>query len=331
MLQQATGIGAPPPVVRVGASSSPLRNTSMSPHTATSSERGYYRRRVPSPTRRNAGRRPRSLNETARKEGRWCHADQPSNTRVLPSSTSRMPEDNPTSPPRQHMAEQPMLVGETMQAEAYNRESATQHALHRAADGEQLQNTSRMPYNTMAAPPPPPPPPPQQPPASSASARSLSLMPAASSEQQPRVDSGEVQRGALLLELKRSASGWGSQMHDELVPAAVLRESAGGTDIVTPTDRELKQAAAVLRSTPAPAPKSKKAPPPSPRMRGSNGSATSGPDQSPGRKRSAPPVNSLPGPSVARAGGGSASRAEPSGSATPPVFPDGRMPLVRYS
>eukprot|EP01043_Picozoa_sp_COSAG02_P057120 COSAG02_NODE_6883_length_3309_cov_2.911838_1_plen_838_part_00 len=476
MVQQATGIGAPPSAVRVAASCSPSRNTAMSPNTAMSSERVYHRRRVPSPTRRNAGRRPRSLNETARKEGRWCHADQPTNTKVLPRSTSRMPEDNPMSPPRQHIVELPISPGDTtVQTEAYTRESATPHTLHRAADEEQLRGISRVPYNTMEAPPPalapappplpqlpsassasarslslmpaasseqqprvdsgevqrgalllelkrsatgwgsqthdelvpaallretaggtdivtptdrelkqaaavlrstpapapkskkapppsprmrssnasgsnhntmaapppapapapppppPPPPPPQLPSASSASARSLSLMPAASSEQQPRVDSGEVQRGALLLELKRSATGWGSQTHDELVPAALLRETAGGTDIVTPTDRELKQAAAVLRSTPAPAPKSKKAPPPSPRMRSSNASAASGPDQSPARKRSAPPVNSLPGPSTARARGGTASRAQPSAGASPPPFPDGRMPQVRHS
>jgi hypothetical protein len=122
-----------------------------------------------------------------------------------------------------------------------------------------------------------------------------------------------VQRGAMLLELKRSATGWGSQAHDELVPAAVLRESAGA-GIVTPNDRELKQAAAGLRNTPAAAPKAKKAPPPSPR-----------------RRRAAPPLSSLPGPSMADASSGKPGPRAGlvrAGSASPPPFPDGRVARV---
>ena len=171
----------------------------------------------------------------------------------------------------------------------------------RGSGGVGVGGTSSQKAAAVAPPPPPPPP-------------TASL-----SEQEARVDSGEVQRGALLFELKRNASGWGSQSHNELIPAAVLRESAVGTDVVTPTDRELRQAASVLRSTPSPAPKPKKAPPPSPRMRGQQ-------DQSPSRRRSAPPLSALRGPP--RDGGGAASPAQ---RAPPPPFPDGRVPALRPS
>ena len=330
MLQQATGIGPPPPVSTFAAHTS---YASISANAETIGERTSHRRRISSPTRRNGRRSPRLLMETSRKEGTWCHAEHPVNTKVMSRSVSRLPEDNPISPPRRYFDEDNRRLDfETpAEAEPYT-EPVSQHVQLRAAEQRETAARSHHYAVTAAAPPPPPPPAPVT--SLSSASQSLSLIPAASlSEQEKRVDSGEVQRGALLFELKRNASGWGSQPHNELIPAAVLRESAVGTDVVTPTDRELRQAASVLRSTPSPAPKPKKAPPPSPRMRGSDGVGGGGgstaqgqQDQSPRRRRSAPPLSALPGP--ARAGGEVAGLAQ---RASPPPFPDGRVPALRSS
>ena len=259
-LQEATGIGAPPARASVAGTSSAWSNASMSNASSvtakdTSSERGYHRGRVPS-TMSRKGRRAKSPKEISPRQGTWCHTEQPASTdmasvhqlRMTPS-TNRQPEDNPTSPPKQRVA----LAEQTDAATVvyHNGLTVADETSQREAVAAQRQDEATVSSQATPSPTPPPPPPP--------SSGQLSLVPA--------VDSGEVQRGAMLLELKRSATGWGSQAHDELVPAAVLRESAGA-GIVTPTDRELKQAAAGLRNIPAAAPKAKKAPPPSPRMRG---------------------------------------------------------------